>query len=79
MSCYYCGTTEKELRPYGPGGAVVCHTCAFATPEREKQTEQAFKTLLGAAESVSPIGIAAIGQDEGPIPFDIPKSEDDIP
>jgi hypothetical protein len=68
--CHYCHSTEKELRPYGPGGAMVCHPCATATPEREKQTEAAFYALLDGAEAISQTGIAAIGQESGPVPFE---------
>lgn len=36
--CYYgCGLTDEDpddLRPYGPEGALVCFSCAQATPER---------------------------------------------
>jgi hypothetical protein len=37
--CYYCnaGDVRQELRPYGPGGAPVCHACVSdpAHPERQ--------------------------------------------
>ena len=63
-TCHYCGTSEEELRPYGPGGSWVCWECAMATPERKTQTEQAFGALLDAAGSVS--DVVAIGQPSGP-------------
>jgi hypothetical protein len=79
MTCHYCGRAENfpaasgteqvELRPYGPGGAPVCFECATATPEREKQAEQAFGVLLQGNEAISPVGIAAI-TDKGLVPFD---------
>lgn len=40
--CYYCGTREEELRPYGPNLAPVCFDCAMQTEERRKQTEKSF-------------------------------------
>lgn len=69
--CYYCGPTDEELRPYGPGGLNVCHPCANATPERTAATKAAFYALLDGAEAVSPHGVAVIGQPSGPQPFDI--------
>lgn len=67
-SCHYCGPTDRELRPYGPGGATVCHPCATATPEREKVTAAAFGALLDATEQISP-GPVVIGTADGPMPF----------
>lgn len=81
--CCVCGRAEDrtlnerqrftvELRPYGPGGAPICHECAFATPEAKAQTERSFAALLGAAEAASPTGTAVIGHGHsaGPDPFD---------
>lgn len=79
--CYACGrATDRtldergkftvELRPYGPGGSWVCHACANATPERREEWQAAFSTLIGASEAVSSIGVAAIGQEAGPVPFE---------
>lgn len=67
-SCHYCGR-EGGLRPYGPGGAPVCFPCGTATPERERQAEQAFDALLHAAEASSPEGVVAIGDEDGPKPY----------
>jgi hypothetical protein len=67
--CHFCGTTEKELRPYGPGGSDVCFPCATETPAREAAAQAAFGSLLDATEAVSQ-GPVMIGTDEGPIPFD---------
>jgi len=62
--CYLCGTTEKELRPYGPGGQDVCFPCAMSTPERKAQTEQAFDSQLSACGETPVIGL-----DVGPVPL----------
>lgn len=67
-ACHYCGSTDEDLRPYGPGGSFVCYPCATATPEREAQAHAAFDALFGAVEVVSPV--VAIGTKEGPVPFD---------
>lgn len=61
---------KVELRPYGPGGADICHECAFATPEQRAQTKANFAALIDANGAVSPVGVAMIGQDSGPVPFD---------
>ena len=39
--CHYCERSVElfNLRPYGPGGALVCYPCANATPERKGFTE----------------------------------------
>lgn len=68
-SCVHCGTSEKELRPYGPAGSWVCFPCATATPEREKELEAQFGLLLNANEAISPSGATALTA-EGPVPFD---------
>ena len=73
--CTYCGKGEpdRELRPYGPGGAWVCFPCATATPEREAQTGAAFGALLDAAGSMTPV--VAVGTSTGPQPV---TSVDDL-
>lgn len=67
--CHYCKATDKELRPYGPGGASVCFDCMTATPEREAQAQAAFGVQLEAAEIVGG-GISIIGDsaENGPRP-----------
>lgn len=75
-ACHYCQTTEKELRPYGPGGSWVCFPCATETPEREAQAKGAFGALLDGAEAISPSLAVRIGTSEGPTPFD-PDDIDD--
>lgn len=66
-SCHYCGPTEEDLRPYGPGGSLVCFPCATATPEREQETEGRYGALLDATTT---LGLAAIGTEAGPINVD---------
>lgn len=61
--CHYCGPTTKDLRPYGPNGAWVCHPCAN-TPERREETKRNFYAQLEAA---GPVGV--IGERTGPRPF----------
>lgn len=66
--CHYCGPTDRELRPYGPGGSTVCHPCATATPERERAAQGAYGALLEAAGSLGPV---AIGTEAGPVNIDL--------
>lgn len=66
-TCHYCGPTDRELRPYGPGGSTICFPCATATPEREQAATGAFGALLDATSS---IGLTAIGADAGPVNVD---------
>jgi hypothetical protein len=66
--CYYCGPTDRDLRPYGPGGSTVCLPCATATPDREAATAAAYRTLLEAADVMSPDGLIVVGQASGPQP-----------
>ena len=81
-TCHYCGTTDTgkrlkkgddrctEMRPYGPGGSWVCYSCAFESPERKAVTEASLGALLEGSAAISPSGVVAIGETEGPRPFD---------
>ena len=42
-TCNQCNK-ERNTRPYGPGGSLICFDCAFATPESTKRV----KANLGA-------------------------------
>jgi len=61
--CFYC-RLDKELRPYGPGGQMVCFGCAMATPERRAQTERSFGDQLNACGHVA----VSNGTEIGPYP-----------
>jgi hypothetical protein len=61
--CCYCGTVEKELRPYGPEGKNVCFRCAMETPERVAEAENQLAQALGEAGPVATLTSA------GPVPF----------
>lgn len=77
--CCYCNTEDRfavthdkadagtELRPYGPGGADICYTCANATPEREQESAANYTALLDAATAAGG-GVATIGTPDGPRP-----------
>lgn len=56
--CGTCGKPEdfpadskSELRPYGPGGEMICFRCAFATPEAEVRTEANFTAIVEATHA----------------------------
>ena len=76
---FYCETPddpekpETETRPYGPGGAPICHPCATATPERAKAAEAAFIAQVEGAAAVSPQHVVLI-TDHGPEPY-VPEGE----
>lgn len=73
--CHYCPKTD-DLRPYGPGGSMVCFACA-TTPERENETKAAFLTLLEANEAISEDGVTLIAPGtNGPVPYDPQVVED---
>lgn len=63
MECFYCKTTEEELRPYGPKCSMVCFDCAML-PEHLAETEQNFSMQLDTAGP-----IVVIGTEAGPFPF----------
>jgi hypothetical protein len=67
--CIYC-RQEADTRPYGPGGAQVCHPCITSDPERERAAGNVFMGLLDANEAISPSGVVMIGEEGGPRPFD---------
>lgn len=51
-TCSLCGLPsgpcERELRPYGRGGADVCAGCVLGDPERETEAQrQLAKRMLG--------------------------------
>lgn len=66
--CHYCGTTERELRPYGPGGSPLCFSCLKDPehPEREAQAKRAFSVQMDASEVVGG-GVSTLGAN-GPRP-----------
>lgn len=70
-ACCYCGETfaAPDLRPYGPEGALTCHPCAVATPEREAVTAAMFAVQVEAAAAAGD-GFAVIdaSTSDGPQP-----------
>ena len=66
-ACSICCSTTEELRPYGQQGADICFDCMVADPVREAEAKKNFITLLEAATIH---GVAVIGSEDGPRPFD---------
>jgi len=61
--CHKPGTDtgDSELRPYGPGGTLICYGCAHATPEMEQIVERNLAAQFEAAAAASPDGIVVLG------------------
>jgi hypothetical protein len=70
-ACHYCNTTERELRPYGPGGSWVCLPCVESDPERDAAAQGRFGALLDANAQIGG-GVVQIGSEDGPQPFQLP-------
>ena len=51
-TCYKCGTGDRELRPYGPGGVDVCYSCAMSTTDGIAAAEEQLGKLLDAAPNL---------------------------
>ena len=62
--CCYCGIpgNVEALRPYGPGGRLVCFPCG-TSPEHEPETR---KNFLAKLDSIKGITVLT---DKGPVPF----------
>lgn len=58
---------QRELRPYGPGGAPICLDCMIQSPQREADAKAVFLALNEAARAISPTGQAVLGP-SGPQP-----------
>jgi hypothetical protein len=68
-SCSVCGTTEKELRPYGKDGADICYPCGMA-PENIQETSRQFDRVMAKAEQeAGENGVVEIGPGHPPRPM----------
>lgn len=66
-ACWRCKTTDRELRPYGPGGKWTCFPCGTRSPAQEAETRTAFLSHLALAElAAGSGGVVAIGTEQGP-------------
>lgn len=66
VKCYYCKRSDREMRPYGPGGSQLCFPCMMDPkhPEREEDAKAAFRVQMDASEIVGR-GVTVLG--DGPI------------
>lgn len=69
-TCHYCRQSKHrgDLRPYGPGAALVCYECG-SSPEHLEQTNAALGALMDAVGEVSPNGGIVLGHPDGPQPL----------
>lgn len=65
--CVHCGT-DKDLRPYGPGGSWTCFPCMNASPELTAIAEKIYEDAICAAYEASRTGVVIIGEETGPRP-----------
>ena len=86
-TCCSCGQSElsdredlhgnTELRPYGPGSALICFACAMK-PENREATDQRFYAALDAAEASSVSDGSRVGHvvltKRGPFPLKTGRS-----
>jgi len=66
--CVYCNNDFErfDLRPYGPGGGLVCCDCVTSDPKRDAEARSMYHTLLAAALATDPEVV--ILTENGPIP-----------
>ncbi len=57
QACHYCGSTEADMRPYGPSGSLVCFPCATETPERKAICDA---NMEAAIAGMGQLGLIAI-------------------
>lgn len=62
-TCYYChdALPVNTMRPYGPGGSMICHPCGSA-PENVAATEAAMTAVFNGASAMADAvgGVVAI-------------------
>lgn len=63
MQCFKCAK-DKEVRPYGPGGSLVCFTCMQSSQELRSEAEAQFAMQIEGIK-----GPVILGSELGPIPL----------
>ena len=51
QQCDWCGEIQ-ELRPYGPGGACICFTCATKDVETMNSVENRMRDIMDGGDGV---------------------------
>lgn len=68
---------NTELRPYGPGGALICFDCAMR-PEHRAEADRRFDAALDAAEAASVADGGTVAHvvltSRGPVPLKTGRS-----
>ena len=69
--CSVCGvegekTGPNELRPYGPGGSLICAGCGMS-PARAKETKQRLEEHLGRVSAGNAVVVIEPGR--APYPY----------
>lgn len=65
--CMYC-PKDNDLRPYGPGGGLICFQCMKSSPWLEKTAQRAFSKQLNDCDGDALIDTR---NNEGPVPITI--------
>ena len=65
-TCYICGSSERELRPYGEDGKDICFPCMTESPERRQTAREQLGKRLDSADKKTG---AAMLTPEGPVPY----------
>jgi len=66
ITCCYCQSLEKEMRPYGPKGAMLCFDCMMAEPSRETEAKRQMLSQMDACNG----DVIVIGSEVGPYPLE---------
>lgn len=67
-ACCYCGSSDKELRPYGPNGSPLCFPCMKSDKTIEASAREIFIGQLNAA-AVAGQGHVVLGETTEPRPL----------
>lgn len=62
--CFYCKKAVHDLRPYGPGGSLICFPCMKENPEREELAKQQMKLYIQSMGTA-----VVVGLENGPVPL----------
>lgn len=68
--CMMCPKTD-DLRPYGPGGGLICFGCASSSPELMKLAELKFS---GQLQGCGEVAIIDSRENIGPVPIQLPEA-----
>jgi hypothetical protein len=61
------GSEDRELRPYGKLGALICYDCMKSSPEREAEAGRQIAARFEVASEES--NVIILGDRDGPVPL----------